>query len=386
MSTQLIFANTTNTVDAKATTFGNPGEVPDGQIAIMDATGENTDLTVANGVPDEFIIVQGDVFKSGIIKKEDIKDASTTVFSAPTKQKSVIGFNGTTNDLVFAEEGPAFIGIGRQDLGYFPEPKVHMDVSFKTGNIPYQKAVSMARQIVSNDHSFVSADVLADEATTQLVDTNGATPVAVTLDVTKGSSVVVANLAATDPVNLSAGEFLRIGSPTGLSDPLYEVKDVLAREGSNQDIILKRPFAGETASAVDAGSTATAPAAGDAAGITVTGNDFGTVFSVSISESLDGTEVTTSQTAGLGTGYGPFLKEQVISMRGEHGVTATYTPFKNEAYDFVDDSINYDVVILEVKGDIDENLMVSDRLQYKLAFKAGILATASADLSAYFGV
>lgn len=400
-----VLFNNNNTVDDGTTTYNNPGEVPDEQIAILDAdNGGNLDLTGANAT-DKMIIVQGNAdgqpVRTQIIEKSKIKRVISRDYEAPQKQITHVGFDGADGTILNGE-GEYILKVVDVTDGYEPYPIMNLQYSADANDTEYDIAVALAKAAIANPRFFVQVDALSAEATTQLVDTATPTAANVTLDVTEGSRVVVANVTSGADVNASAGDYIRIGDATDDLYPLYKIESVETNDGAETqlNITLDRAYAGESATGVAAGSTSTAPADGDAAGLSITGatpapeNEEGidkepskvTSFRTALSEDFGDTEVQATQTPKTGSGSYAQLKFIEENSQGGLGLLHRMTPFKAEKPEFfADRNTNYDVVSILVETNTTPNIAKSNKyVELVLAYDEG--ANIGTQLETFFGV
>lgn len=403
--------NNTATVDDGSTSYANPNELPKAQIGIFDAeNGGNLDLTGANATA-KMIIAQGvaegaSPVKSQILEKSLIEKVVTKTYTASQAQKTIVGFNGTDGSIE-AGAGDYLLKVVNVTQGFEPYPVYNLSYTADADKTPFEIAVALAKLAASNPRVFVDVDVLAEESTSQLQDDDGGGPANITLDVTHGYDVVQATVTAGADVDASVGDYIRIGHASDDAFPLYKITDIEAGSAGTTKlaITLDRPYAGDTDTGVAAGSTSTAPAAGDGAGLTITGDiptpdavagegvdkdeDDGVVsFRTALSEDFGDTEVRASQAPKIGTGSYLQVSSIEKNSQASEGFFYRMTPFKAEKPEFfADPDLTYDVVTILYRTNTTANIAKSNKyVEIVLAFKAGELASAGADLSTFFGV
>lgn len=391
---RLVFFNNTATVDAAGTAYSTPKNVPDGQIAIMDAIGNNLDLTGANAT-DEVRVVQGNAdgpaVISPIFKKDDIIKLTTLVYRAPAAQITTVGYDGSTGDITVTAGEDYRVKIVRlqdgEKTGSEPFPRISASYTAKTGDTPFTIANAIAKQFNANSRAKSNVDALSAETSAQLQDTNG-TPANVTLAVTHGSSTVVGTVTSGQAIaGLSVGDYIRIGHATDDSYGVYQVKSIGTASGTTQEVVLARPYSGATATGVAVGVLDGAPLAGDAAGIRITSQDTGVPFQTALSSAFGDTSPVAAQDPDPGSGSYAQALEDEKNAQGSQGFLYRHTPFQGEKPEFfADSSLTYDIVVIRVADDITPNIVRDSAMELRLYFKAGELSSAAADLATFFGV
>lgn len=384
------FFNNTAVVDNGSTPYAHPGELPVGQIGIFDAeNGGNLNLTGANAT-NKMIIGQGVAagrtpVKSHILEKSKIEKVVTKTYEASVAQVTHVGFNGTNGTIVNGE-GDYLLKVVNVTQGYEPYPIMSASYTADATETEYEIALKLAELIRKSPRFFVGADVLVNIATT-------APSAAVTGDFTKGSK----NATVSAATGISAGDYIRIGSAAGTSDPVYVIESI-----SGTDIVLNRPYQGESGTK-DIGTGSTAPVDGDEAGLVLTGavatpdsdqgididvEDEVVSFATALSEDFGATEVRNSTAPSIGTGS--YLQALTIEKNSQasEGFFYRMTPFNAEKPEFfADPSLTYDHVTILYRTNTTANIAKSNKyVEIVLLFKQGELASASADLATFFGV
>lgn len=402
-----ILFNNTNTVDNKGTTYSNPGDVPSEQIAIFDVrpdgNKENLDLT-GNNATSRMQFVQGNddgkPFISPIIDLDDVEKVQSEDYSAPVAQVTTVGYNGSTGTIENGE-GTYLLKVIDVTPGYQPYQVLQVEYKADSDDTEYDIARGLFEQAVENDQFNITFEVLVDEATTQLQDASG-TPSNITLDVTNGSEVVIANVASGTDVDASAGDYLRIGHATDVNNPVYEIDSIESNDGSETEleITLKEPYQGDDATGVAAGSTSTDPSDGDAAGVEITGatphpdNDQGvhqgtinpSSFRTALSEDFGDTEIHATETPEVGTGTYAQVKEIEKNSQGGQSFYYRATAFQAEKPEFfADRDTDYDLVKVLVRTNTTPNIAKSNKyVEYVFAYDTG--ANVGTQLETFFGV
>lgn len=381
---RIILFNNVADVDDGAPSLSNPNDVPDGQISVLDVDGSgNLDLTGANAT-DRMQFVQGNSegrpVVSPIIKKSDVLSAHTVVYRAPAKQETSVGFDGSSGD-IGATAGEDYILKLAQtgnSIGAEPYPRVSASHYAATGDTPYDIASGIARNAALNDKFFADVDALVEVSSAQATT---AGPANITLDIKKGAS---AGEVSGAPNNFSAGDYLRIGHATDDAYPVYKVKSL---DGTT--VVLDRPYAGASGATIALGVLSAAPTASDAAGLSILAQEAGIGFVTAVSDAFsDGPVSVATPDKGSGS-YSQVRKLEEDAGNAYAGFFDRYTPLQNEKprY-FADSSLTYDIVVVKVKNNTTRNIGGPEGTHYELhlAFKAGELSSASADIATFLGV
>jgi len=399
---RLLFFNNTETVDSGSAGVTDPSQVVDQQIAIFNAddlSAGTLDLTGANATQ-KMIFVQGDdkfPFVSQVIDKSAIKRAITKAYQADVNQVTHIGFSGSGSLGITATTGDAYAKVTRLDKGFEKFPRATANVTVLSGDTQYDIANKLAIDFnaKSDAKKFVDADVLVNQASSQLVDDS--TGDNVTLDVTYGNNVVLATVNSGEEVDASVGDFIRIGSATALTSPVYEITAIETNGGSQTQlqVTLDRAYAGDTATGVAAG-TLDATITTQEAGVELTAQDVDDVddyvtltavvsFSTALSEEFDGTIVAIGTTPK--TGSGTFRQARYLE-RQFAGIMKSFTQrnyFPQTPEYYADDATNYDICTILVDIDNDDAVVkANDQLAISFLYDTG--ASLSTQLETFFGV
>ena len=387
----LLLNNVAN-IDDASVSYATPDQLPKAQIGVFDvASGANLDLTGANATA-QMIIAQGVAdgrtpVKSNILEKSKIAKVVTKAYEAPAKQITYVGFNGSDGDI---ENGVGDYLLKTVDVtnGYMPYPRMNANYhNTVAGATPLTIAEGIAKNAAGNDRFFVTVEVVSDLTT-------AAPATASTISVVKGTKTATLS----DATSFSSGDYIRIGSADGASDPVYQIA---ALDGAA--VTLNRTYVGDTNSAAVIGVAGSAPDSGTVAGLKLIGatpgpengegisidtKDEVTAFRTAISEDFGTTEVRVAQTPNAGSGSYKQVEFLEKNTQASEGFFYRMTPFEAEKPEFfADPSLTYDLVTILYETNTTPNIAKSNKyLEIVLAFKAGELASASADLATFFGV
>lgn len=397
-----LFVTTNTSLDTGTASYTDPDQVADGAFAVLDAEDASSgseDLT-GTSAPDKLMLVRGgDSPQIEFIEKKRIESIQTQAFRAEVNQISAVGFDGAGNGTgISSDAGEATIRVTRKEAGYEPFPRTSAATRVKDADKPYDVAAALVEQFRkvktdkifgSDSKRFVTADVLSDEASTELQDDT--TNAAVTLDVVNGSKTVTANVTSGEDIDtLSSGEQIRIGSTTDKSSPVYVAETIETNGGAQTEleVTLDRPYIGDTATGVDAGIvTAGAPADDDVIGVKITALDSEDGEpAISFETAVDGTledddvlSVTTPVTAAGSTAQLKNVEEFSWGTRGFY-----YTNYFPKTPDSnVVDGTNYDMLTIIYDHDNDDGVVASNKYrEIHIAYPEGNITLAT--LEAFF--
>ena len=378
-------------------------DVPVGQIAIFNVeTGAvaQEDITAAAQANKLYQIVQGTVsgkpqIISKIFKGKDVVKNVLKDYAAPTFQSTFVGFNGVNTGLSIPEVSNGVYALKLVDLtqGWEPFPRTNYEVKAAATASQVVIANGLAEAINNADDTFINSDLInkhfvraelyVNEVATNLVDSVGDTDV--TVAVTQDSNVVVATVGSGETVkDLVAGDYLRIGGTT-IASPVYKVASIEDRTATTKSIILTMPFAGATATGVDAGRiAAAAPAASDVAGVRLIAKLAKTTFRTFTIEDLAGADITPENAPFKGSGSNEQVKElELASFSVRSYYETNYFPQTPEST--VAAGKNYDLITLEIANDNDRSVLrenETSRLIIALQEDGANVAT----IKGYFGV
>jgi hypothetical protein len=284
----------------------NPNNVADGAIAIFNGD-DNTLLNPGDTISDasQIYFVQGVASTDFPVISAPIDGTGVRVYKgkayvAPVKQISHVGYTGSGSlNITATNSGNYILGVVNLTKQGEPFNRKVAGITADSSTTPYEIADALAEEIndprnqgaryVSDRNSWVViAEVLTNQASTAIGGSE-------TVTVTNGSVTVTSSGSSH---GLVAGDAIRIGSTTATTSPVYTVAEV-----SGATITLTRPYAGASASGVDAGELDAFPDASDKAGVQLTAIDYGTFFSIYLDGDFEDTPITysTAYTPGMGT-------------------------------------------------------------------------------------
>jgi hypothetical protein len=307
-------------------TSGTIQGLTQGQIGVFSPAG-----TVLTGTPgtSDFVVAAGPITGaqprvSNVIAKGSAVYLNKKVYAAGTNQVFVAGYQGTGSlNINFVTDGTYELKVMNMTTNTPPFPTSTAVVP--TFNLAGQNPVMVADLVAAASNSqllinpdlnggqYAFVDVLSDITSVQLVDATSPTPVNITGTVTNGSTILTLSASAVGGTTaIAAGDWIRIGSATAKTSPVYQIASV-----STTTVTLTRPFVGTSASAVALGAVLSAnyPTTASLAGlkVTITGDYFpGTNWYetipnkmgfVACAQDLTGTPVsiTTNYSAGSGS-------------------------------------------------------------------------------------
>jgi len=349
---------------AHSGTPANPAEVNEGELRAFDLDGNLVADITAAAAGTKMYLVQGVAagetpIKSKIFAKEDIVGSIVgETYSAATKQVSFVGFQGSGSLSIEAINSNEYtLKIVDVTKGYEPFPRATVSYTSDASATPFEIAAGLAKQIPGMTKAAADADVLVDVTSSQLQDDDG-TPASVTLEVVRGSNIAYATVTAGASVDASAGDYLRIGSATAKTSPVYKTTAIEAGSGAVTvlKVTLDRPWAGASATGVAAGALSAAPALADEAGIKLTGRSAAQSFRTAL-EGFGSTNLATSTYPGQSVGKSGAEMQKLFL---DHAGTLDYrNRVENiqEPASAVDLSANYDLYTVYLKNDNDRNVL-----------------------------
>lgn len=385
MPNRNLFVTTDTALDTGTVAYTDPSLVADGALAVLDsedASGGSADLS-GTALPAKFTIVRGGEYPQiENLEKAKINKVVSQAFRAEVKQKTAVGYNGTSGSLA-NDSGVASIKLIRKEFGYEPFPRVNASTSTKA--TPYATANELVKQFNNVDKSklfgsqtrkFVDAEVISDITTTESQDIS---PAAITGTVVKGSKTVVTSAAIN---TASVGETLRIGSVAGTSDPVFVI---VAINGTS--ITLDRAYSGASASGVLLGD-GPAPSAGDAVGVVLTGvasidGEPAISFETAIDDVLINDIITSLATPQTANGSTAMLKNlEEFSWGNRSYYYTNYFPQTPDSN--VVAGVNYDLVTLiyENNSEMDSIVSANKYREIHVAYPEGNITLAT--LKAFF--
>ncbi len=238
-------------------------------------------IVIAQGVP------AGKNFKQFIIQPKQKKAYLQTTYVAPIPNVYNIGFDGTTYDMVSGAAGTYGFNVKNTTLGQPPFPALSSTPYYNTAG--QATAGAIANDVVKDFNSqtlnasvdvmpqnrFAIAEILSNAASVQLVTS---VPANITGTFVNGSAnVTLSGSTAGGTTPLAAGDFIRVGSATVKTAPVYKVASV-----NGTAVVLDSPYVnsqiaiGASVAGVALGYTTAAAYAAAAAGIRMT--EIGNVF------------------------------------------------------------------------------------------------------------
>lgn len=308
LNQKVIVGTSTYTNDTTYEAFVS--NAPDGEVGVFLSTGAVRTTLLTAGL--EFFIAQkrdGFVNKTPILKYDDLFRKTQTDYSAPVKQVTYIGYNGSAGDLGFdftlatstnvLEYGLSIIETtpGNQP---FPIQAGHATVASSTTD-EYDTLAAIVSQINGDldfaqygGDSFVRAEIVSNGSITEFVAT--ADPILV-----QGSAVV--NFVAA--ITVAAGAFVVF------RDTVYKVAVGVA---AGTVITLDRPYQGvsetiDVDTTTDQGGTIAYTAGTTLLGIKFTSKEFESHFKVRGTDGFAYDTITEDTAWALGSGAGAQIYE-----------------------------------------------------------------------------
>jgi len=376
-----LLLNNANAVPGALAGVVNPVQVTEGRIAAFNAddmAAGTLNLGAAlsgqqSGAVKNLVFVQGvaagDVPRmTGIIPVSAVKRVSTRAYTAPVKQVTTVGYDGSSGSITATANEDYNLKV--VDISGGSEPYPRHNFSHRSGATvtPWSVVEAIVTAINAKTNSFVEADVLADITTVALDN-------AVTLTVTNGSALVVGSASNHGVV---AGSWIRIGHATTKTFPLYKVLSV---DGAN--ITLTRPFIGTSATAQAAGDQVTAPTTNDEAGIRLTHKVAGNSFNTALENFGDSLVPVIATTPEPGSGKGSEIVQLEKDLLGRYGeFYRLHLPTDVPLY--ASAAIDYDLFTITADSKVPEHISKgASQLEIILA----VDATASGiNLATFFGL
>jgi hypothetical protein len=245
--------------DLAATTATRAENLLDGEVAITNVFGQV--LTSGTGVKKIMIHQGGSTRVTDVITAADVVNVKTKGYAAATEQVDFIGYNGTAGSIVVANSNDYFV---RLQFPFGDRGQEFPQQNFIFAHY-LSDATATQAEIAKNLANVMNADArkrYERDLRVELICDNAG--VAVTgaptnLTFTQDSKTVV--WTGTDPTNIVAGVWLRVGGTTTAS-PVYEVASIDAASNTLQ---LVTPFVGATATVLVANVEMITAALADAA-------------------------------------------------------------------------------------------------------------------------
>lgn len=343
-------------------TGANPSVITDGQIAIYNGD-TNAAVSSAVGLIPSFYVAQGvpsgrNPRISPAIKLGAVKSITKKAYVPPVQPIEIVGYIGSGSNTInfIAASGSSTVPYGIKIENMVtttpPFPKVYAQYTLRQGVTAVNNPVFVCDQLVKDLNNqlsvmpsidggrFAFVDVLSNITSVALV-TSGSS--AITGTVVNGSNAVTLSAsAAGGATDIAAGDWLRIGSTTAATSPVYQIASVVGTA-----VTLTRPFVGTSASGVALGAVLSAnyPTTSSLAGIkiSVTGSYFTTnayaagklnnMINVPLMDTLAGTPISITQGMTYGSGTSDEVLKKEMQALGEMGVeNRIWMPLPNDTY------------------------------------------------------
>lgn len=311
---QILIGKNVNYAASKASTTADTATSPellkDGAIGFYTETGTlipaaGTGMSTAT----KFFIAQGTA--TGCIttpildKRSTLKTKYNKDYTAPVKQVSAVGFNGTSGDLqtgTIAKNDEAYIKIIETTVGRQVFPKQTYNAILAASASDYDVAAGLASVINSTNFSgsnseFVLAEVLTASTLTNIALGTGTTVVAV-----NGSNVLTIS-GGTPTHTVVQGDYLKFHPSAQVTDAngaAYKVTAVTATT-----ITLDRPYEGASQTFTEAegeGTRIKIANSPTAAGVRLTATTNGTHFRLAVGGVIEDATITYSTPFNPGSG------------------------------------------------------------------------------------
>lgn len=236
-------ARSTNLLNAIAT----PTNLADGEVVVTDLAGKILSLSTAPAV--DFVqIVQGQGANKPLIKSAAIPKAQVTAktlkYTGATQQVSTVGYNGTTGAIVNPGIGVNIIlrNTFKTNFFQFSDKLMESIVGLKVGALDTTSSIAntLQKAAILDVRRYVNIPFKVElySAHAGAAITGAPTSFGVT-----NASTLVTWTGGTDPSNINAGDFVRLGGTT-TSTPVYRVASV---DLTNNYLILDAPYQATTA-------------------------------------------------------------------------------------------------------------------------------------------
>ena len=223
-----------------------PSNLADGEVVVTDIAGRILDTTTILAV-DQVQIVQGQGSTKPLIKSAAIPKAQVTAktlkYTGATQQVSTVGYNGTTGAIVNPGIGSNIILRNTFKTNFFQFSDKLMesivglkvtalDTTSSIANTLQKAAILDVRRYVNIPFKVELYSAHAGAAIIGAPTSFGVT----------NASTLVTWTGGTDPSNINAGDFVRLGGTT-TSTPVYRVASV---DLTNNYLILDAPYQATT--------------------------------------------------------------------------------------------------------------------------------------------
>jgi len=247
---QLLIAKNLTRSTNLAGAVATPSNLADGEVVVTDIAGRILDTTTILAV-DQVQIVQGQGSTKPLIKSAAIPKAQVTAktlkYTPATQQVSTVGYNGTTGGIVNPGTGTNIILRNTFKTNFFQFSDKLMesivglkvtalDTTSSIANTLQKAAILDVRRYVNIPFKVELYSAHAGAAITGAPTSFGVT----------NASTLVTWTGGTDPSNINAGDFVRLGGTT-TSTPVYRVASV---DLTNNYLILDAPYQATTGTIV----------------------------------------------------------------------------------------------------------------------------------------
>jgi hypothetical protein len=208
-----------------ALTTGNMNTLGDGEIGVFEADGTRANTSTAAGT--KFVIALGGPDSKPVFVSDLIDPTKVNVFTAKAgtpaeEQVDYIGWDGTAGDIQEIASNLYMATVHIQEfLTSNTDGRYIKHFQYKSGSSADKHAV--AKGLVASAINNFSREA-EDYLNVALVSAEAGDAIAgapTDFTFTAGSKVV--SWTGTDPTNLAAGEFIRVG--TDVADPIYEIAE-----------------------------------------------------------------------------------------------------------------------------------------------------------------
>tara|TARA_Y100000004_G_scaffold166994_1_gene199216 strand:+ start:29 stop:1246 length:1218 start_codon:yes stop_codon:yes gene_type:complete len=395
----------------------------DNNLYVFVGSAFGNDVTTSAAATNEVHVVHEDGSASGNLASGDLfkisqKDADGNVRSTPLlawnnlikatgkatasssiqEQEDVFGYNGSSGSIDAVNSNRYTIRVNfKDDDNLFSEQSdLHFFEYVSDAGAQQIEIVDYFAQVMSKHQKFSGkrsgknrASVAVERFSAQSSTILGSSR---TLTVTNGSDVVTASGASH---NVAVGDYLRIGSATATTSPIYKVIAV-----STNDFTLDQPYQGATDSGVAAGELDAVPT-DDACGLKLTGIaqswrlGLDPYRQIEFDTTLDGwgdTTAVATTVAATGDGYGKVIAELEWFSQGSAGAPYRHgvMPSNQDLITLVADKDDY-YDVLEMQFDLGDPKHAigssgAGKVSVVIALPDGVASADGTQANATFGV
>jgi hypothetical protein len=243
---QLLIAKNLTRSTNLAGVVATPSNLADGEVVVTDIAGRILDTTTILAV-DQVQIVQGQGSTKPLIKSAAIPKAQVTAktlkYTGATQQVSTVGYNGTTGAIVNPGIGANIIlrNTFKTNFFQFSDKLMESIVGLKVGALDTTSSIAntLQKAAILDVRRYVNIPFKVELYSAHAGAAITGAPTS--FGVTNASTLVT--WAGTDPSNINAGDFIRLGGTT-TSTPVYRVASV---DLTNNYLILDAPYQATTA-------------------------------------------------------------------------------------------------------------------------------------------